>query len=317
MSQVLVVADCSGDALNAATRATISAAKALGEVTLLIASDATEALAKDASTLEGVVKVLCAKQPCFAHPLAEDISALVLSLADDYQAILAPATTFGKNCLPRIAAQLDVAQISDMCEVVNQDTFIRPIYAGNALQTVQSADDKKVITVRATAFPLAAQGQATAPIETLTYNSTHQLSRFVDAQVTQADRPQLDTASIVVSGGRGLQNADNFHLIESLADRMKAAVGASRAAVDAGFVSNDFQVGQTGKIIAPDLYWAIGISGAIQHIAGIKDSKVIVAINKDPDAPIFEVADYGLVADFFEVLPELEAALDQLGYEKK
>lgn len=282
---VLVIAEQHQGQLSAASLATITAAQQIGSVGKIV--------------------------HCQPQASAEDIVAAVKPLATEYSHVLAPADTFGKNFMPRLAAQLDVAQISDITAVESDDTFIRPIYAGNAFITVQSADSIKVITVRPTAFQSA--DAKDFPSEALPINTTAK-SEFIKLEASHSDRPELTSAKVVISGGRGLQNKENFKLIESLADRLGAAVGASRAAVDAGFVPNEYQVGQTGKVVAPDLYIAIGISGAIQHVAGIKDSKVIVAINKDPDAPIFEVADYGLVADFFEILPELEASLEKLGY---
>lgn len=310
----LVIAELENGAVSHATRVTINAAHQLGEVDLLV--PCAKAVAS-ASHIQKVARVLQAEHTNFANPVSEDLAALTLSLRENYDAFLAPANSFGKNFLPRVAAKLDVAQISDITQIVSKDTFVRPIYAGNAFITVKSSDPKKVISVRITAFEASNAEGGSAPIETLSFEPPSVRSSFVSAQIHSTDRPDLSSAKIVISGGRGLKSKENFQIIEQLADRLGAAVGASRAAVDAGFVPNDYQVGQTGKVVAPDLYFAIGISGAIQHLAGIKDSKVIVAINKDPDAPIFEVADYGLAADFFSVLPELEAALDQLGYHKK
>ena len=311
--KILVLAEIDNDTVNDATAATVTAAWQLGDdVTVLVAGSADAGA--NASQLAGVTKVIVADDPAFAQPLAEDIAKLVVDIAPEYSHILAPATTFGKNCLPRVAAKLDVAQISDVTAVIAADTFERPIYAGNAIATVQSSDTKKVITVRPTAFAQAERGEQAATIETLTVTIDNTTSTFVAQQTSDSDRPDLGSAKIVISGGRGLQNAENFQIIERLADRLGAAVGASRAAVDAGFVPNEYQVGQTGRVVAPSLYVAIGISGAIQHVAGIKDSQIIVAINKDPDAPIFEVADYGLVGDFFALLPELETQLTALGY---
>jgi electron transfer flavoprotein alpha subunit len=307
---ILVIAEHDGNSLKPATLSTLGAAQQLGEeIHLLILSDQAEQVAKEAVHVSGITKVLIAERQELAHSLAEPITEVVMELASGYQYILAPATTFGKNLLPRIAALLDVMQISDIIKVISQDTFERPIYAGNAIMTVQSRDPIKVMTVRPTAFPKAAKGQTTASIEKITPKITELSSTFVAMAASTSERPELSAARIVVSGGRGLGNKDNFVLVEKLADCLKAAIGASRAAVDAGFVPNDYQVGQTGKVVAPDLYIAVGISGAIQHLAGMKDSKVIVAINKDPDAPIFQVADYGLVGDLFEIVPQLTKEL--------
>jgi len=272
-----------------------------------------KAAADAAAKLDGVAKVLVADAPQYAHGLAEEVSALILSIAGNYSAIVAPATAFGKNILPRVAAKLDVMQLSDITKVVSPDTFERPIYAGNAIQTVQTAEKTKVITVRTSAFPAVGEG-GSASIETVTAPAAVGVSTFEKAELTKSDRPELTSARIIISGGRGMANGENFtKYIEPVADRLGAAMGASRAAVDAGFVPNDLQVGQTGKVVAPDLYIAVGISGAIQHLAGMKDSKVIVAINKDGEAPIFQVADYGLVADLFQALPELDAELQKAG----
>ncbi len=312
---VLVVAEHSGAELAPATLSTITCARALseagaGEVTVLVAGAECRAAAEEAAAVEGVAKVLLAEDGAYAHPSAEALAALVKPLADQYGHILYPASTFGKNAAPRLAALIDSQQVSDIQEVVDAETFVRPIYAGNALATVRSKDPVKVITVRATAFEKAAAGGGGAPIEATAPAGDDGLSTFVGAELSASERPELTSARVVISGGRGMQNGENFKLLEEIADRLNAAVGASRAAVDAGFVPNDFQVGQTGKIVAPELYIAVGISGAIQHLAGMKDSKVIVAINKDEDAPIFQVADYGIVGDLFKVLPELKAALD-------
>ena len=265
-------------------------------------------VAKQAAAVQGVTKVLCADNAQYTYQLAENVAQLVAEVGSAYSHILAPATTTGKNFLPRVAALLDVAQLSDVIKVISADTFVRPIYAGNALATVQSSDKIKVITVRTAAFDAAPLGND-APIEACAVVKEAVNATFVSAELTESERPELTAASVVISGGRGMQNGDNFKLLEGIADKLGAAIGASRAAVDAGFVPNDMQVGQTGKIVAPQLYIAVGISGAIQHLAGMKDSKVIVAINKDEEAPIFQVADYGLVGDLFTVLPELEAAL--------
>jgi electron transfer flavoprotein alpha subunit len=310
----LLLAELSNGALAPATAKALSAAKELGgDVHVLVAGSDVKAAAEAAAKLDGVSKVLVADAPQLAHGLAEEVSALILSLAGNYAAIVSPATAFGKNILPRVAAKLDVMQISDITKVVSPDTFERPIYAGNAIQTVQSSEKTKVITVRTAAFPAVGEG-GSAAIETVTAPSAVAASTFEQAELTKSDRPELTSARIIISGGRGMGNGENFtKYIEPVADRLGAAMGASRAAVDAGFVPNDWQVGQTGKVVAPDLYIAVGISGAIQHLAGMKDSKVIVAINKDGEAPIFQVADYGLVADLFQALPELDAELQKAG----
>ena len=292
-----------------ATLAAVTAAGAFGDIHLLVAGSGCGSVAEMAAKIAGVSKVLVADDSAYAHPLAEEIAAVTLSVAGDYEAIIAPATTTGKNFMPRVAASLDVAQISDIIEVVSTDTFKRPIYAGNAIATVQSSDSTKVITVRGTAFDKAANEGGAAAIENIAATAAVGVSSFVSAELSKSDRPELTSAKVIISGGRGMGSGENFAIIEKVADKLGAAVGASRAAVDAGFVPNDYQVGQTGKIVAPELYIAVGISGAIQHLAGMKDSKVIVAINKDEDAPIFQVADYGLVADLFDAVPALEAAL--------
>ena len=306
---VLVLAEHEAGALKASTLNTVTAARKLGDVHVLVAGSGASAVAEAAAKVDGVAKVLLADAPAFAHQLAEPLAALLVDLAKGYAAVLAPATSTGKNVLPRVAALLDVAQVSDITAVVSADTFVRPIYAGNALATVQSKDAVKVITVRTTAFEAAAASGGSAAVESVTAPADPAVSSFVSQQLSKSERPELTSARIIISGGRGMQSGDNFHLLEAVADKLGAAVGASRAAVDAGFVPNDFQVGQTGKIVAPDLYIAVGISGAIQHLAGMKDSKVIVAINKDEEAPIFQVADYGLVADLFKALPELSEGL--------
>ena len=307
----LLIADHDNTKLGEATAHALSAAGELGgEVHVLVAGAASAAVAAEAAALAGVAKVLHAEADGLAHQLAEPLAALIVSLADGYDAIAAPATAAGKNVMPRVAALLDVMQISDITKVVAPDTFERPIYAGNAVETVKTADAKTVVTVRAAAFPAAAAGSAAAPVETVAVPDLPAPAAFVGAELTQSARPELAAARVVVAGGRAFQSADKFReLLEPLADKLGAAIGASRAAVDAGFVSNDLQVGQTGKVVAPELYIACGISGAIQHLAGMKDAKVIVAINKDPEAPIFAVADYGLVGDIFQILPELEKAL--------
>jgi len=306
---ILIIAEHNHQALKADTAKTVAAASKIGgDIHLLVAGFGCGAAAAEAATLTGVTKVLVADAACYQHQLAENVAELVLAIGRDYSHILAAATTHGKNFLPRVAALLDVAQISDVIAVEAADTFVRPVYAGNAIATVQSLDSIKVLTVRSSAFDAVASGQQ-APIESLSLAKDAGLSVFVSEELTQSVRPELTAARIIISGGRGMQNGDNFKLLEGIADKLNAAIGASRAAVDAGFVPNDMQVGQTGKIVAPDLYIAVGISGAIQHLAGMKDSKVIVAINKDPEAPIFQVADYGLVADLFTALPELEAKI--------
>ncbi len=310
---ILVIAEHDNAVLKAATLNTITAASQLGgDIAILVAGHQCGAVAQAAAQVVGVKKVLVADAPHYANQLAENVAALVVSLAGGYSHILAPATAAGKNTLPRVAALLDVAQISDVIKIDSINTFVRPIYAGNVLATVQSQDSVKVMTVRGTAFPAAATTGSPASIEAVAPVADAGLSSFVGQQLTQSDRPELTAARIIISGGRGMGNGDNFKLLEDVADKLSAAVGASRAAVDAGFVPNDYQVGQTGKVVAPDLYIAVGISGAIQHLAGMKDSKVIVAINKDEEAPIFQVADYGLVADLFVAVPELSRELDQL-----
>lgn len=307
--KTLVIADHDNGILKPETSKTINAAVKLGNpIDVLVVGENINEMATQVASIDGVSKVLVAEHSVYAYQLAENTAELVISLSEDYSHIVASATTTGKNFMPRVAALLDVAQISEIIDVVDADTFKRPIYAGNAIATVKSLDSKKVITVRASSFDLQTE-QAAAPVSTLDSAINNQLSSFVSVEQTESERPELTAASVVISGGRGMQNGDNFSLLHGIADKLGAAVGASRAAVDAGFVPNDMQVGQTGKIVAPNLYIAVGISGAIQHLAGMKDSKVIVAINKDPDAPIFQVADYGLVADLFEVLPQLETAL--------
>jgi len=307
---VLVYADHDNAALGSSTLNTVTAAAQLGgDVHVLVAGSGCGNVADEAAKVVGVAKVILVDDALYANALAENVSALIVGMANGYDAILAPATSTGKNVLPRVAALLDVAQISEITEIVSADTFVRPIYAGNAMATVQSSDAKKVITVRTTTFAAAEAEGGTAAVEAGSAAADAGLSTFVSAELSKSERPELTAAKIVISGGRGMQSGDNFPLIEAIADKLGAAVGASRAAVDAGFVPNDYQVGQTGKVVAPELYIAVGISGAIQHLAGMKDSKVIVAINKDEDAPIFQVADYGLVADLFKALPELEAAL--------
>ena len=309
---ILVIAEHDNAALKAATlNAVAAAAKIGGDVHVLVAGQGAQAVAEAAAKVAGVSKVLLADDAAYAHPLPENVSPLVVGLAKGYGHVLAAATSEGKNLLPRVAALLDVAAISDITGVVSADTFERPIYAGNAIATVKSADPIKVVTVRTTAFEAAAATGGSATVENVAGTGAAGTAKFVGQELTKSERPELTQAKIVVSGGRGMQSGDNFKLLEALADKLGAAVGASRAAVDAGFVPNDYQVGQTGKIVAPELYIAVGISGAIQHLAGMKDSKVIVAINKDEEAPIFQVADYGLVADLFKAVPELTAELDK------
>ena len=306
---ILVIAEHDNAQLKGATLNTVTAAGQLGdEIDLLVAGSNCAAVAEAAAQIAGIGKVLVADDAVYEHPLAEGLSLLVTRLAEGYSHVLAPATTFGKNVLPRVAALLDVAQLSDITAIESADTFVRPIYAGNALATVQSSDRIKLITVRGTAFDAAGEG-GSATIENIPAGEGYGQSSYVGAELTKSERPELTSAKIVVSGGRGMGSGENFKLIEAVADKLNAAIGASRAAVDAGYVPNDYQVGQTGKIVAPELYIAVGISGAIQHLAGMKESKVIVAINKDEEAPIFQVADYGLVADLFQALPEL---VDQL-----
>ncbi len=306
---ILLIAEHDNAELKPDTLKAAHAASLMGsDITILVAGFDCQNVADEAAKIAGVSKVLVANDKAYEHGLAENLSKLVIGLADDFSHIIAPATTTGKNFMPRVAALLDVEQVSDIIAVESSDTFKRPIYAGNAIATVQSEYAKKVITVRAAAFDKA-ELTGSATVEELATAGDAGLSSFVGQELTESERPELTAASVVISGGRGMQNGENFALLEGVADKLGAAVGASRAAVDAGFVPNDMQVGQTGKIVAPDLYIAVGISGAIQHLAGMKDSKVIVAINKDPEAPIFQVADYGLEADLFDALPELEGKL--------
>jgi len=314
---LLVVAEHDNAALKPVTLNTLTAAAEIaghagGDVHVLVAGADCAAVAEEAAKLNGVAKVLHADAPALAHAQAESLGRLLVRLAAAYDYVLAPATTFGKNVLPRAAALLDVQQISEISAVVDADTFVRPIYAGNAMATVKSADARKLITVRGTSFEPAAADGGSATVETVDATGDAGQSRFVAMAASGGDRPELTSARVVISGGRGMAASENFALLEPIADKLGAAVGASRAAVDAGFAPNDWQVGQTGKVVAPDLYIAVGISGAIQHLAGMKDSKVIVAINKDEEAPIFQVADYGLVADLFDVLPDLDAELDKV-----
>jgi len=306
----LVIAEHDNSTLNTATLNAVAAAQEIGgDIHVLVAGENCGGVAEAAAKVAGISKALHAESPACANQLAENVAATVVAMASDYSHILAPATTSGKNILPRVAALLDVAQISDITAVVSADTFVRPIYAGNAMATVQSTDATKVLTVRTTGFDAVAAEGGSGSVETVSAADDAGLSSFVGSEITASERPELASAGIVVSGGRGVGSEENFAIIEALADKLGAAVGASRAAVDSGYAPNDHQVGQTGKVVAPQLYIAIGISGAIQHLAGMKDSKVIVAINKDEEAPIFEVADYGLVADLFDAVPELTAAL--------
>lgn len=308
--KTLVIAEHDNVNLKPATLNAVAAAQAFGgDIDILVAGAQCGDAGQAAAAVAGVSQVWVADNAAYAQQLAENVSLLIADVAADYDNVIAPATANGKNTMPRVAALLDVAQISDIIGVESADTFTRPIYAGNVIATVQSSDPKKVITVRTTAFDAVAAEGGSATIQACDAVHDAGVSRFVSEEVAVSDRPELTAASVVISGGRGMQNGENFSLLEGIADKLNAAIGASRAAVDAGFVPNDYQVGQTGKIVAPDLYIAVGISGAIQHLAGMKDSKVIVAINKDEDAPIFQVADYGLVADLFQALPELEAAL--------
>src|SRR5882757_2522680 len=309
----LLLAEHDNKALKDSTNKAMTAAKALGaDVHVLVAGSGAKAVADEAAKLEGVAKVLLADAPAYAHALAEPLADLIVSLAGSYDAIVAPATTTAKNVMPRVAALLDVMQISEITKVVAPDTFERPIYAGNAIQTVKSKDAKKVITVRTSTFPAAGEG-GSASVENVTAAADPGVSSFVGEELSKSDRPELTSAKIIISGGRAMQSRENFtKYIEPVADKLGAGMGASRAAVDAGYAPNDWQVGQTGKVVAPELYIAVGISGAIQHLAGMKDSKVIVAINKDEEAPIFQVADYGLVADLYQALPELQAELAKI-----
>jgi electron transfer flavoprotein alpha subunit len=310
---VLVIAEHADGAVKPATLTTVGAATKLGgDLHILVVGSDVQGAAQAAAKIAGVTKVLVADAAQYAHGLAENVAPLIVDLAKGYSHVLAPATSFGKNVLPRVAALLDVAQLSEIVAVHDANTFDRPIYAGNAIATVQSSDPVKIITVRGTAFDPAAAEGGSAAIESATAGDDAGLSKFVGQELSKSERPELTSARTIGSGGRGMQSGENFHMLETLADKLGAAVGASRAAVDAGFVPNDYQVGQTGKIVAPELYIAVGISGAIQHLAGMKDSKVIVAINKDEEAPIFQVADYGLVGDLFKVIPELTEELDKV-----
>ena len=310
---ILVIAEHNNIEVKSSTLNTISAASKLGgEIEVLVLGSNIDNISKEISSYQHVSKVIFIDSEKFENAIAENIEPVILSLAEKYSHILAPATTFGKNVMPRVAVKLDVAQISDIVNIESEDTFIRPIYAGNALATVKSKDTKKVITVRPTSFDVVAKEGGAGVVEQINVDIGESKVEFVDREESKSDRPELSTARIVVSGGRGLQSAENFKLISDIADKLNAAIGASRAAVDAGYVSNDYQVGQTGKVVVPDLYIAVGISGAIQHLAGMKESKIIVAINKDEEAPIFNIADYGLTADLFEALPALSTELDKL-----
>ena len=307
---ILVIAEHNNKEIKGATLSTIAAASKLGsDIDLLIVGDDISTIIEESKNIDSISKIVSCDDSLYAHNLAENLSKLVCTISSEYSYIMTSATTFGKNLLPRISAKLDVQQISDIISVESEDTFKRPIYAGSCIATVKSNDDVKVISVRATAFDPVQKNNSNVPVSIIDVAGSAGISEFVSEELAKSDRPELTAASIIISGGRGMQSGDNFHLLDSIADKLGAAVGASRAAVDAGFVPNDYQVGQTGKIVAPDLYIAVGISGAIQHLAGMKDSKVIVAINKDEDAPIFQVADYGLVSDLFTSLPELEAKL--------
>ena len=307
---ILIIAEHDNNELKGATLNTVAAGAAIGgDIDILVAGTDCGSVAEAASQVPGVRKVLVADKETYKNSLAENVGNLVAELAEGYSHILAPATTNGKNFMPRVAAKLDVSQISDISAVISEDTFERPIYAGNCIATVQSSDSIKVITVRTTGFDACEASGGNAEVTALDNDTDAGVSSFVKEEIAESDRPELTAADVVISGGRGMQNGDNFSLLNGIADKLGAAIGASRAAVDSGFVPNDMQVGQTGKIVAPDLYIAVGISGAIQHLAGMKDSKVIVAINKDEEAPIFQVADYGLVADLFDALPELESKL--------
>ena len=310
---ILILAEHNNEEVKSSTLNTIGAgSKISSDIEVLVVGSNTEGICKEISNYQNIKKVLSVNNTDYEHAIAEKIEPVIMSIADNYSHIFAPATTFGKNVMPRVAVKLDVAQISDVISVESEDTFIRPIYAGNALATVKSNDLKKVITIRPTSFDVVAKEGGSGIVEDLQFDSNNNHSEFVDREESKSDRPELSTARIVVSGGRGLQSADNFKLINDIADKLNAAIGASRAAVDAGYVSNDYQVGQTGKVVVPDLYIAVGISGAIQHLAGMKESKIIVAINKDEEAPIFNIADYGLSADLFEALPQLSSELDKL-----
>ena len=308
--RTLVIIEHGDEGLRSANFNTISAAKKLTEdIDLLIIGENCSDISKEAAKIDGITEVLVVEDAKYKNQLAEDITPVIVNISENYDFILSPASTYGKNILPRVAALLDVMQISDVVAIENENTFIRPIYAGNALATVKTTDQKKLLTIRATAFEAAIPDGGNADIKKIESSESPNLSDFIGQELSKSERPELTSARIIISGGRGMQNGENFSMLEKIADKLGAAVGASRAAVDAGFVPNDYQVGQTGKIVAPDLYIAVGISGAIQHLAGMKDSKVIVAINKDEEAPIFQIADYGIVGDLFKLVPELEENL--------
>jgi len=310
---ILILAEHNNSEVKSSTLNTISAASSIStDIEVLVIGFDIQDICKQISNYKNVAKVLSLDDKKYEHSIAENIEPVIVSLANKYSHIFAPATTFGKNVMPRVAVKLDVAQISDIISVENDDTFVRPIYAGNALATVKSNDSKKVVTDRPTSFEVVSKEGGLGIVESINYDSSDSEIEFIDREESKSDRPELSTARIVVSGGRGLQSAENFKMISEIADKLNAAIGASRAAVDAGYVSNDYQVGQTGKVVVPDLYIAVGISGAIQHLAGMKESKIIVAINKDEEAPIFNIADYGLSADLFEALPQLSSELDKL-----
>ena len=310
---VLVLVEHDNIEIKSSSLNTIGAASQIDQdIDVLLIGSSCEDLANKIVNIQNVKKVIVVDGPQYQNPIAENIAPIIISLSDNYSHILAPATTFGKNIMPRVAAILDIAQISDIIKVESKDTFVRPIYAGNALATVQSTDEKKIITVRPTSFEQALTEGGSGEIEKITFDTEKNIVEFIGREESKSDRPELGTARVVISGGRGLQSAENFSMLNEIADKLNAAIGASRAAVDAGYVGNDYQVGQTGKVVVPDLYIAVGISGAIQHLAGMKESKIIVAINKDEEAPIFNVADYGLCADLFEALPQFSAELDKL-----
>ena len=310
---ILVLSENSNNELKSSTLNTISAASKIGEdVHVLIIGNKCEKIVETVTKIKKVKKILHLDNEIYENPIAENIAPVIVNLAGNYKHILAPASTYGKNIMPRVSALLDLSQISDVINIISEDTFIRPIYAGNAFATVQSTEEKKIITIRPTSFESALIEDGNAEVEKISFNNDQELTKFINREESKSDRPELGTARIVISGGRGLQSSENFSMINEIADKLNAAVGASRAAVDAGYVSNDYQVGQTGKVVVPDLYIAVGISGAIQHLAGMKESKVIVAINKDGEAPIFSVADYGLEADLFEAIPQFMEELNKL-----